>query len=179
MPFAQPTAPAPLEVRERASDVLCSDQLAPIVEVVLSAPEPDVYEARAVDGRARFRREVEGTGWRFEVEAVDGRNPLGDQATDRFVGVEVERGALHPERTDNAYPFAYDQVAQFFDAPSAPDLCVVHTAAHNWEDAGGHRGEHGSLDAVQARAPFVISGAGVRRLGLVPRAWSAGGRLGP
>src|SRR5918999_858205 len=115
MPFARPTAPAAPGVRERASDVLCSEELAPIVEVVLSAPEPDVYEARAVDGRVRFRREAEGTGWRFEVEAVDGRNPLGDQATDRFVGVDVERGALHPERTANAYPFAYDQSAQFFD----------------------------------------------------------------
>jgi phosphonoacetate hydrolase len=170
MPFAQPTTPASPSVRERASDVLCSEALAPIVEVVLSHPAPETYEVRAVDGRVRFRREVEGTGWRFELEEVDGRNPVGDQATDRFVGVDTERAGLHPERTANAYPFAYDQVAQFFDAPSAPDLCVVHTAAHNWEDAGGHRGEHGSLDAVQARAPFVIGGAGVRRLGVVPRA---------
>ncbi|MCI3949027.1 MAG: hypothetical protein K0R11_961, partial [Acidimicrobiales bacterium] len=108
MPFARPTTPASPSVRERALDVLCSEELAPIVEVVLSAPAPDTYEAQAVDGRVRFRREIDGAGWRFEVEAVDGRNPLGDQATDRFVGVATERGALHPERTANAYPFAYD-----------------------------------------------------------------------
>src|ERR671921_473835 len=103
MPFATPTTPASPSVRDRALGVLCSEELAPIVEVVLSAPEPDTYEAQAVDGRVRFRREAEGAGWRFEVEAVDGRNPLGDQATDRFVGVDVERSALHPERTANAY----------------------------------------------------------------------------
>ena len=86
MPFATPTTPASDSVRERASDVLCGEALAPIVEVVVSNPEPETYEARAVDGRVRFRRELDGAGWRFEVEAVDGRNPIGDQATDRFVG---------------------------------------------------------------------------------------------
>ena len=60
-------------------------------------------------------------------------------------------------------------VAQLFDHPCAPDLCVIHTAAHNWEDQGGHRGEHGSLDVVQARAPFILAGRGVQKLG-----WSTG-----
>jgi arylsulfatase A-like enzyme len=45
-------------------------------------------------------------------------------------------------------------------------VCVLHTAAHRWET---HRGEQGSLDVVQARAPFVVSGAGIRRDGLVER----------
>src|SRR5215213_3285516 len=96
MPFAQPTTPASPSVRDKALDVLCSDALSPIVEVVLSSPAPDTYEAQAVDGRVRVRRETDGTGWRFEVEAVDGRNPLGDQAADRFVGLDAERAALHP-----------------------------------------------------------------------------------
>ena len=51
----------------------------------------------------------------------------------------------------------------------APDLCVVHTAAHNYEGRGGHRGEHGSLAVVQARAPFVLAGRGVRADGMVDR----------
>jgi len=46
---------------------------------------------------------------------------------------------------------------------------VVHSAAHNYETRGGHRGEHGSLDVVQARAPFVLAGRGVRADGLVDR----------
>ena len=65
-----------------------------------------------------------------------------------------------PPRDANSYPFAFDHVAQLFDHPAAPDLCVLHSAAHNWEDQGGHRGEHGSLGIVQARAPFVDRGQG-------------------
>ena len=42
---------------------------------------------------------------------------------------------------------------------------AIHTAAHNWEDQGGHRGEHGSIDVIQARAPFIVAGAGVRAAG--------------
>ena len=152
--------------REAALGVLLSDELEPIVELVAMADGPDTYEVAAHDGRVRFRREPDG----FAVEAVDGRDPIADQSTDRFVGLDAERAGRHPTRTTNSYPYAFEMVAQLFDHPSAPDLCVVHTAAHNWEDQGGHRGEHGSLDVVQARAPFVLGGAGVRRLGLVPRA---------
>ncbi len=154
--------------RRQALDVLLDPQLEPIVELVVERRN-GAYEAHAVDGHVQFRRTPQGAGWAFEVEAVDGRNPLADQATDRFAGLEAERTNLHPKRTYNAYPHAYEQVAQLFDAPHAPDLCVLHTAAHNWADQGGHLGEHGSMGAIQARAPFVIAGAGVRRLGRVPR----------
>ena len=57
-----------------------------------------------------------------------------------------------------------NSVAQIFDHPGAPDLCVLHTAAHHPQQ---HRGEHGSLGVVQARAPFILAGAGVRALGMV------------
>jgi arylsulfatase A-like enzyme len=154
---------------QRTLALLTHDDLEPIVDMVLTH-EDGGYDARAADGRVRFRRYDEGHGWRFAVEAVEGRNPLGDQAVDRFVGVDAERAARFPHRSKNAYPFAYEMVSQLFDAPSPPDACVIHSAAHNWEDAGGHRGEHGSLDAVQCRAPFIIAGAGVRALGKVPRA---------
>jgi arylsulfatase A-like enzyme len=154
----------------RALDILLGDGLEPIVEMVVrrvDAPDGACYEAAAVDGKVRFARPEPG---RYVVEAVEGRNPLADQAVDRFAGIESERAALYPTRTGNAYPGAYEQVAQLFDAPNAPDLCVLHTAAHNWEDQGGHRGEHGSLGVVQARAPFLAAGAGVRREGMVDRA---------
>lgn len=151
---------------DAALDVLVSDKLEPIVEMVFRRGGEDTYEAWSHDGWVRFRRDSDG----FETEGGEGRNPLADQSTDRFAPVAEERQRLYPQRRDNSYPFAYDQVAQLYDHPAAPDLCVVHTAAHNWEDQGGHRGEHGSLDVVQARAPFIISGAGVRRDGIVPRA---------
>jgi len=43
---------------------------------------------------------------------------------------------------------------------------VIHTASHNWADHGGHLGEHGSLGLVQARAPFIVAGAGAQKLGM-------------
>ncbi len=161
---------------------LVDPSLAPIVEMAF-VHRDGAYEAHAVDGSVRFRRHVAdasgapagaapaGPGpardWTFTVESVTGRNPLGDQSIDRFAGLGAELDHRFPDRTANAYPFAYEQVAQLFDHPHAPDVCVVHTASHHWADQGGHIGEHGSLGAVQCRAPFLISGPGVRRDGLV------------
>jgi predicted AlkP superfamily pyrophosphatase or phosphodiesterase len=145
-----------------ALEVLLDPSLEPIVEVVL-VRDGDALEAHAVDGYVRFDRDG-------DVVDERGRNPLGDQSTDRFAGVANERAALQPGRSANSYPYAYEQTAQLFDHPSAPDLCVIHSAAHNWADQGGHLGEHGSIDVVQARAPFIIAGPGVRAAGVLPRA---------
>lgn len=165
MPSATPSAPASESTVERALEVLCGDELEPIVEVVVRRAGEHRFEARSHDGRVVFRRDDDA----FDVEEVDGRNPLGDQAIDRFSGLPDELAVRFPSRTENSYPFAYASVAQLFDHASPPDVCVIHSSAHNWEHEGGHRGEHGSLDVVQARAPFVIGGAGVRRLGIVDR----------
>jgi phosphonoacetate hydrolase len=146
-------------------DVLLDPALGAIVDMVLWSPERDVFEAASCDGSIRFRRE----GTQFEIVAVQGANPFADQSPDRFTGLTAERADPFPDRARNSYPFAFEQVAQLFDHPAAPDVCVVHTAAHNWEDQGGHIGEHGSLGVVQARAPFVIAGKGVRADGAVPR----------
>jgi hypothetical protein len=147
---------------DRALDVLLDPALEPIVDMVLLR-DGDAVSAVAVDGRVRFT--ADGT-----VLEVKGRDPLGDQALDRFGSLTAELEVRFPTRTVNSYPFAYEMTAQVFDHPCAPDLCVIHAAAHNWEDQGGHRGEHGSLDVVQARAPFLLAGRGVRRRGLVERA---------
>ncbi|MDQ3945683.1 MAG: alkaline phosphatase family protein [Actinomycetota bacterium] len=161
-----------------ALEVLCAPELAPVVEMVLTV-RSGAYEAHSADGRVRFRRhQVESNGTSgsatsvsltYEILSVEGVDPLADQSPDRFAGYDAEEAGRFPARSDNAYPHGYEQVAQFFDAPMAPDLCVVHSAAHNYEDRGGHRGEHGSLDVVQARAPFVLAGKGVRSLGTVDR----------
>ena len=67
---------------EQTLDVLLDDDLEPIVEMVLCRGNGGRgnggYDVRAADGRVRFRRHDDGHGWRFEVEAVEGRNPLGD-----------------------------------------------------------------------------------------------------
>ncbi len=153
----------------RAEAALLDPAMAHIVDVVLrAADEPDTYEAAAVDGRVRFRRRPDGPGWAFDAVRVEGRNPLADQAADRFSPLAEERANPHPDRTTTSYPFAYEQVAQLFDAPAAPDLIAIHTAAHNWADQGGHLGEHGSIGVVQARAPFIVAGAGAAQRGIVP-----------
>lgn len=163
------------ELIGRAVEALLDPALEPIVELVLTREPngggtgPWLYEARAVDGAVRFTRSDEGRGWAFTLKEVHGRNPVADQAVDRFAGLESELANRFPPRLDNSYPHAYEQIAQLFDAKNAPDVCVVHTAAHNWEDHGGHRGEHGSLGVVQARAPFIAAGRGVRPLGMVDR----------
>lgn len=156
---------------QRAEAALLDPSMSHLVEVVLRrSPEGEgTYEAANVDGRVRFRRRDEGTGWAFDVLAAEGRNPLADQADDRFSPLADERANPYPDRLANSYPNAYEQVAQLFDSPEAPDLVAIHTSAHNWEDQGGHRGEHGSISVIQARAPFVLAGAGVRQQGLVPR----------
>jgi hypothetical protein len=153
---------------DRALSVLLDPELEPVVDMVLLSRD-GAYEALSHDGRVVFRRTGPGPEG-YELVAATGTDPLADQSTDRFAPLDDELAHKHPHRSENAYPFAYDTIAQLFDHPAAPDLCVIHSAAHNWEDQGGHIGEHGSLGVVQARAPFVIAGKGVRNDGMVPRA---------
>lgn len=161
--------PASAASIDRAIEVLLDPDLDPIVDAVMRRVEPDAYEVMASDGRVRVRRRAEGATWAFEVEGLEGRNPFGDQSTERFAGLEAELAGRWPHRSRNAYPFAYEQMAQLWDSPAAPDLAVLHSASHNWEDQGGHRGEHGSIGVVQARAPFILAGAGLRALGRIER----------
>ncbi len=165
-PRPEPTwlAPERAEAAEAALAVLTDSGLEPIVDMVLLARDGS-YEARSHEGSVRFTRAADG----FEVQATEGLDPFADQSDSKFSPLADEVAHQHPHRRDNAYPHAFDQVAQLFDHPAAPDLCVIHAAGHNWEDQGGHRGEHGSLGLVQARAPFVLAGKGVRSDGLVDR----------
>ncbi len=154
--------------------MLLGAELSSVVDMVLSRTGPDEYEAASAEGRIVFRRlpreRRDSRGPEFEVVKTEGLDPFAHQSPARFAGLEAELSDPHPRRRDNSYPFAYEQTAQLFDHPAAPDLCVVHSAAHNWEDHGGHRGEHGSLGVIQARAPFIVAGRAVPERGLVPRA---------
>jgi len=129
---------------------------------VLLSPAPGVYEARSSDGSVRFARR-DGPD-RYEVTGAWGRDPLGVQDPARFSPLADELAVRRPGPRENSYPLAFERVAQVFDHPCAPDLCVLHTSAHRPSD---HRGEHGSLDVIQSRAPFIASGAGVARRGMV------------
>ncbi|MDA8358690.1 MAG: alkaline phosphatase family protein [Actinomycetota bacterium] len=186
---------------DRALEILCSPELAPMVEMVVHSPEAGTYEVRSIDGRIRFSRDGgEPVGpdageadagetaigaqasrprrastpgrpvapppgdWRYTITGIDGRNPLHRQDPTWFSPLATEIAHRQPSREENSYPLAFERIAQLFDHPCAPDLCVLHTASHR---PTAHRGEHGSLDVVQSRAPMVAAGPGIRRQGLV------------
>ena len=167
--------PADDAARECALEVLLGPALGSVVDFTAWSPAPDEYHVASVDGHMRFRRRDNGSGadrshrWSFEPEVLSGDDPIACQDSSHFGDLAEERATPHPDRRSNAYPHAFDHLAQVFDHPSAPDIVVQHTAAHYWGDQGGHLGEHGSLGIVQARAPFIASGAGIQPAGLVDR----------
>jgi phosphonoacetate hydrolase len=124
-------------------------------------------------GHIRFRRRRtskspnDRSSWAYDLVDARGEDPIQRQDVRHVDSLPSERALPHPDRRHNSYPHAFDHLAQLFDHPSAPDLVVQHSAAHYWGDQGGHLGEHGSMGIVQARAPFIAAGAGIRKLGLV------------
>jgi len=159
---------------ERVEEVLIDSELADSVDMVLSRPAPDLYRASTATGSTTFRRSTEthphGERYAYAIETVDGIDPLRNRDDGHLIGLHAELAQPFPDRDTTSYPHAFDQIAQFFDAAHAPDLVVQHTAAHH---VGGNLGQHGSLGIVQARAPFIASGAGVASLGTV----DAGARM--
>lgn len=139
---------------DAALGVLLGDDLAHVVELVLCHRD-GIVEAHGRAGSVGF--DAGGVRW------VRGDDPLANQDPAAFSPLEQERSHLRPAAGVNHYPFAYDNCAHLFDDPRAPDLAVVHTAAHNWQERGGHLGEHGSLDVVQSRAPLILAGRGLKR----------------
>jgi phosphonoacetate hydrolase len=159
----------------RALSVLLDPTLEPVVDLVSWSPAPGHYEVASAEGHVRFHRHPDvattdgGTRWIYEAERLTGDDPLHRQDPAWFGSLDLERSVPHPSRGDNSYPHAFDHLAQLFDHPSAPDLVVLHSAAHYWGDQGGHLGEHGSMGIVQARAPMIAAGKGIRSGGLLER----------
>ncbi|CCM61902.1 MULTISPECIES: alkaline phosphatase family protein [Candidatus Microthrix] len=151
----------------RLEAALVTPELADRMEVVVWSPGPDLYRAASIDGSVGFRRTDVHGRWSYQVVEVSGDNPLADQATDRFLGLDAEKRHRFHTRDKNAYPHAFDSIAQFFDGAHAPDLLATHTGAHS---SDANIGQHGSLGAVQGRAPLILSGCGFPALGTVDRA---------
>lgn len=169
------TAPSPAEGADPAGDlraqrdaavkVLTAADLAQVVDLVAWVEDGWLHVVNSA-GSARLRAAAPDGAW----QVLTGRNPVERQ--DPMHG--VPRGAAladpSPPNERNSYPLAGPRLLSVFADPTrSPDLVVVHTAGHYWPERGGHRGEHGSLDAGQSRAPLLLSGAGVRARGLVAR----------
>jgi phosphonoacetate hydrolase len=101
-------------------------------------------------------------------EVLAGRDPVAVTDPLAFLPYERERADPSPPNARNAYPDPYRRLASFFADPArSPDLVICHTPGHFFPDDGGHHGEHGSLDVIQSRAPFLLSGPGVAVRGAV------------
>lgn len=144
-------------MRSRALDLLCSPDVAHIVDLVACRDGNGVLVANAA-GAVRLPRSG-------APELLWGADPVALQDPFAFPSVTAELRNPTPANADNSYPFAAARLHRLFDATRAPDLAVVHTGAHYWPERGGHLGEHGSLSVLQSRAPLLLSGAGVSARG--------------
>lgn len=162
---AGPATTDPEALRADAVEVLTGPDLAHVVDLVVSVlPDGDTVEVANAGGRCVFSRSRPQDGHR----RVAGHDPLADQDPLHRADAAAERADPHPPNARNAYPLACLRLASVFADPRAPDVVVVHTGAHTWPERGGHPGEHGSLSAVQSRAPLVVSGHGVSARGVLP-----------
>lgn len=150
-----------MQARDRAVDVLCDPSLSHVVDLVAWPDGSDIVVANA------FGAAVLSAGG---ASVSRGRNPVAEQDPLAFTPLTAELADPSPVNADNSYPWAYERLSSLFSAAAAPDLVVVHTGKHYWPEQGGHRGEHGSLNVVQSRAPLILSGAGVTARGMVPAA---------
>ena len=147
--------------REAVVKSLTTPDLAAVVDLVVWV-EDDV--AHAANHLGTVRLHDDGTH-----EVLSGIDPVADEDPMAFLPYDAEVAGAGPRvSTDNAYPYAARRIRSLFGDPDrSPDVAVVHTPRHWFVDEGGHVGEHGSLDVIQSRAPLVLSGPGVRRLGVV------------
>ncbi len=162
-----------LESGDRAIHVLLTDATAgPQTDFVITYRE-GAYEVWAQRGMVRFQRfyAADGHGYEYRVIEQIGENPIANQDRKALATIEEEVAAskasgfacadpneAYVEPAHNAYPFAYERIAQLFDSPNAPDL-VLNPKAYAF---GRQPGQHGALDAIQARSPLIFAGPGTR-----------------
>jgi hypothetical protein len=163
-----PTTPPVRTPDPRALDAavaaLTSEDLAEIVDLVAYPVSyedaPAVMVARH-DGAVRLT--ADGAH-----DVLFGRDPVAHTDPMAFLPYDEEIARPSPANHENAYPEPGRRLLSFFADPDrSPDIAVVHTPRHFFPETGGHRGEHGSLDVIQSRAPFIVSGAGVLPDGVV------------
>jgi predicted AlkP superfamily pyrophosphatase or phosphodiesterase len=147
--------------REAVVTALTTPDLATVVDLVVWV-EDDV--AHAANHLGVVRLHADGGH-----EVLSGVDPVPSEDPMAFLPYAKELAAAGPRvSTDNAYPYAAQRIRSLFgDADRSPDVAVVHTPRHWFVDEGGHVGEHGSLDVIQSRAPLLMSGPGVAKLGFV------------
>ena len=144
---------------QRAEELLTDPSLNAEVDTVIRRVDSG-YRAASSEGSIEFRRIAGG----FETVDATPLNPLRNQRADDRTTLVAEQADPWARLGSHSTPHAMESIAQYFDSPHAPDLVILHSPTHRFHQ---NAGEHGSLAAAQARAPFVAAGAGVVARGIV------------
>jgi len=158
-----------------ALEVLLAD---PGTDFVATRIGPNTYEVSAARGKIRFTRVNTNKGYRYDVEVIEGTNPIKNQT--QFIAptyveelalgsnpnnAKVERYADGDPRLsfieleDEIYPYGYERIAAYFDHPDSADIMVNWA---NYAHFAAAPGEHGSLNLIQSRSPFLAWGKGIQ-----------------
>lgn len=164
-----------------------ADWYAQVVDALVEAPSVDfvatrigsTYEVHAARGSVYFERTPTNTGYEYDVVEVFGENPIANQdptqiptlaqelaygenpnnATASSLGYDSGDPRLSfIEPANDIYPFGYRRIAAYFDHPDSADVMVNWAGFAHFDTEPG---EHGSLNLIQSRSPFVMWGAGV------------------
>lgn len=95
---------------------------------------------------------------RIVVSGSEGSVTL--SASGRVVAV----AGVDPLADQQLYPYGHESVAQIFSAFESPDVVISHDPRHQKYNTG----DHGSLQAAHATAPFIAAGPGIAARGRVP-----------
>lgn len=187
------TDPGEEQVFARALQLLLQESQKDNVDTIFTVrqqPEPrggctltgTVYWGYARRGTICFTRQVAGEVWSFDVQVVEGVNPLAAQSHTALATLAEERAASSQSEGEGddfrnlvddsavTYPFAYERVVAEFDSPRAGDFIVM---PNHLADKGSQKGAHGHLGVTQSRSTLLISGRGARRSPLPPEAEAA------
>ncbi len=151
--------------QQAAIAALTVPELAAVVDLVAvpEGPRGRPHAVRVHAHRGAVRLTADGVH-----QLLHGQDPVARTDPYAFLPHPLEVADPSPDGTRNSYPEPGRRLLSFFSDPSrSPDLVIVHTPRHHYPEQGGHLGEHGSLDVVQSRAPFLLAGAGVRPTGTV------------
>ena len=168
---------------KRALKVLMKDGFMDLVITVRQKQKPragcrkrgTVYWVYSRRGTICFTRKARGSGWRFSVQVVKGKNPVRKQSPWALSTLDAERRASTFTSEDEkrnliarkkiTYPYIYERIVAELDAPRAGDFAIVPL---NTADRGGP-GAHGHPGLPQSRTTFIVAGRGARRSPLSAR----------
>ena len=139
----------------------------------------DVYWVYSARGTICFTRAPSGRAWEFDVQILNGKNPIRAQSATALATLAAERQAstitdeTEPRNLIKAsavtYPYAYERITAEFDSPRAGDFVIVPA---NTADRGGP-GAHGHMGLPQSRTTLLLAGRGVRSAPLSKKAEAA------